>query len=475
MKKVLFFIIIFFAYQAHAQNVGISSTGSTPDNSAGLDVDFNNKGILIPRVSLTSTTDNTTHFYNLELDGTGVKTMAISTKVGGMSDLTGTLKLNSLPLVLNQHQLEITNGATSGIQTDGIQGRIISEHLSATNLSTLTWNTNTTGAYIFPFGTLDPTDFYIPLSIHKTSNGTNEITVSTRTTTSENSPWTTGVTNMTSVVLGLSDASMETAIDRWYEIQPSQPLVADVTYSYRGAENTTTVSPTGIFGIQRWNGMWEDQMGSGNGVTTGVGTATTTHQTDFGTLVLTTLSTSGPLPIELINLSGICKNGVLLKWSTATETNVQHFIIESSRDGVDWKTLAEVEAVGNSSIQNDYQWKDDNAFSTFYYRLSSVDNDDQIEVFPPISMNCENTTVSWTIYPNPASTNATIALTSTTDEKGIIKIVDMKGREIDSKEIQIQSGNNLIPLDIRPFSDGTYIIKFDNQMVYQPLKLVVVK
>ncbi len=38
-----------------AQNVGINASGTTPDASAGLDVDFNNKGILIPRVSLVST------------------------------------------------------------------------------------------------------------------------------------------------------------------------------------------------------------------------------------------------------------------------------------------------------------------------------------------------------------------------------------------------------------------------------------
>lgn len=418
---------------------------------------------------------NTTHFYNLELDGTGVKTMAVSTKVGGITDLTGTLKLNSLPLALNQHQLEITNGATNGIQTDGIQGRIISEHLSATNLSTLTWNTNATGTYIFPFGTLDATDFYIPLSLNKTSNGANEITTSTRTTTHQNTPWTTGVTNMTSVVLGVSDASEETAIDRWYEIQPSQPLAADVTYSYRGAENTTTVSPTGIFGIQRWNGYWENQTGSGNGVTTRIGTVTAPNQTAFGTLVLTTLSASGPLPIELINFSGTCENGVVLKWATATETNVHHFIIESSRDGVEWKTLVEVDAVGNSSVQNDYQWKDANGFSTLYYRLSSVDNDGKTETFFPISMNCENTAISWMIYPNPASTHAMIALTSTTDEETIITIVDMKGREIDSREVQIRYGNNLILMDVQQLSEGTYIIKINNQTVYKPLKLVVVK
>lgn len=40
---------------AQAQNIGINSTGATPDNSAGLDISFSNKGILIPRVALIAT------------------------------------------------------------------------------------------------------------------------------------------------------------------------------------------------------------------------------------------------------------------------------------------------------------------------------------------------------------------------------------------------------------------------------------
>src|ERR1041385_6285199 len=43
-----------------AQNVGVNPTGAAPNAAAGLDVDFTNKGILIPRVNLTSTTDVTT-------------------------------------------------------------------------------------------------------------------------------------------------------------------------------------------------------------------------------------------------------------------------------------------------------------------------------------------------------------------------------------------------------------------------------
>lgn len=46
--------LLFLLKAASAQNVGINATGATPDASAGLDVNFTNKGLLIPRVALTS-------------------------------------------------------------------------------------------------------------------------------------------------------------------------------------------------------------------------------------------------------------------------------------------------------------------------------------------------------------------------------------------------------------------------------------
>lgn len=60
MKKLLLIVSISFFGNIYAQNVGINSTGNTPAASAGLDVDFSNKGMLIPRVTLTNNTDVTT-------------------------------------------------------------------------------------------------------------------------------------------------------------------------------------------------------------------------------------------------------------------------------------------------------------------------------------------------------------------------------------------------------------------------------
>lgn len=58
--KVFFLLALAVCYAGNpalSQNFGISATGTTPNSSAGLDIDFTNKGVLIPRVALTSLTD----------------------------------------------------------------------------------------------------------------------------------------------------------------------------------------------------------------------------------------------------------------------------------------------------------------------------------------------------------------------------------------------------------------------------------
>lgn len=57
-KKLLLSLLIAATSQTFAQNVGINTT--TPDASAAMEINSSNKGLLIPRVSLLSVSDNST-------------------------------------------------------------------------------------------------------------------------------------------------------------------------------------------------------------------------------------------------------------------------------------------------------------------------------------------------------------------------------------------------------------------------------
>src|SRR5664279_1690403 len=58
ISRQLFCLLIglLISLSGFSQNVAINATGVPPNASAGLDVDFPNKGLLIPRIALTGTT-----------------------------------------------------------------------------------------------------------------------------------------------------------------------------------------------------------------------------------------------------------------------------------------------------------------------------------------------------------------------------------------------------------------------------------
>lgn len=61
LKSTILILNLFaLSFNLSAQNVGVNATGATPDISAMLDIATANKGLLIPRVALVSTTDAVT-------------------------------------------------------------------------------------------------------------------------------------------------------------------------------------------------------------------------------------------------------------------------------------------------------------------------------------------------------------------------------------------------------------------------------
>jgi hypothetical protein len=83
------------------------------------------------------------------------------------------------------------------------------------------------------------------------------------------------------------------------------------------------------------------------------------------------------LPVTFVNFYVSIENEkVKISWSTATETNNNHFEIERSIDGMNWSTIAVVAAVGNSNSVNNYSHTDKKINTTLtYYRIKQIDLD----------------------------------------------------------------------------------------------------
>lgn len=399
-------------------------------------------------------------FYHLTLSGTGTKTLNINTSAGGISTLTGVLSLGTRPLDLNGNTLTITNPAASAITYS--TGYIQSETNAAFNSSIIQWNMGTsTGAHVYPFGVAGT---QIPFTFNKTTPGSANISVSTRSTSiSDNTPWSSAsnvgpVVHMYDPTLG-QDGSDEAVIDRWWDITASAAVTANLTFSYRGVENTMDPAyQTASLGAQHWSGTsWDPPVGSGTGVITGVGTVTVTGASTFSPWVIS--SSLAPLPIELLHFDAACTNDeMVIRWATATETNNDYFTVEKSFDGQEFVPLSIVDGAGNSTGINEYAVTD-NSFTTgtAYYRLKQTDYDGKFTYSPLVSAEGCGSYNNW-LYATMAGDALNVVFSSSSEENYTIMIFDVAGRKIAEEAIVAEEGINRIKLSQHRLSSGVYLI-----------------
>ncbi len=189
-------------------------------------------------------------------------------------------------------------------------------------------------------------------------------------------------------------------------------------------------------------------------------------------------STSGALPVELIEFTATClTNGVELNWSTATEKDNAYFILEKSENGIDWQLVSKISGNGTSTSVNKYIHFDYGTNGELlYYRLSQVDKDDTKEIFKAIDVTCKNVKDQIVLYPNPSSSEVNILLDVTTSSNNnYIRILNSFGQIVLETKVDVIKGVNtfVLPLDI---TSGTYNVMFSSDNIVLPSqKLLITK
>lgn len=170
------------------------------------------------------------------------------------------------------------------------------------------------------------------------------------------------------------------------------------------------------------------------------------------------------LPAGLVTFTGKevdCE--IKLEWRTATEENVERFEVQKSKDGITYKTIAEVNAVGNSTSPINYRHIDPSPYSANYYRLKTVDRDGMHEYSNTVSVNSycyEDGVVE--IFPNPvtASELLTIRFHSNETAKVTMEVIDALGRVVDRMDLSLTEGVNNVYYEAADLPAGMYSLKF---------------
>lgn len=113
--------------------------------------------------------------------------------------------------------------------------------------------------------------------------------------------------------------------------------------------------------------------------------------------------TSGTLPVTLINVNAAeTDKGVKISWQTQSEFNNAYFIVEHSRDGINFSSIGKVTGAGTTNTPRAYDFLHQAVASgKHYYRLAQTDINNQVRYSAIVPVSVKIKQKQLTITPNP--------------------------------------------------------------------------
>jgi len=248
-------------------------------------------------------------------------------------------------------------------------------------------------------------------------------------------------------------------------------------YLYWGDGNRSGIGNLADLRVAHWNGStWEDKGNDGTSGTVANGGIAANGINTFSPFTFGTVNNiDNPLPIELLRFDVTKEEqSVRIDWSTATETNNDYFIIERTDDFKNIEVVQTLKGAGNSNEIQNYSIYDLQPLNgTSYYRLTQVDFDGNREVFDWKSVNFEKTDKpDLSIYPNPSIHGNTNIILKNIEGNTELQIVDIAGRIVFSKSLELIDVNNSLPFNFN-LGTGLYFVRIQNNNNTLTQRLIV--
>lgn len=186
---------------------------------------------------------------------------------------------------------------------------------------------------------------------------------------------------------------------------------------------------------------------------------------------------SDGLPVTLVSFSGQKnnENQHVLKWTTASEVDFDHFEIQRSADARRFEKIGMVHgksaATPNVPALAAYSFVDRPTGSTSYYRLKMIDLDSSFAYSRIISIKNEGAQAFvGSFYPNPASGKVSIDVDALESGQWTVSIVDASGKSLSTRTYYLQKGKNTLRLDRS--ATGLNLVRFEYGQIFEVRKFV---
>ncbi len=176
------------------------------------------------------------------------------------------------------------------------------------------------------------------------------------------------------------------------------------------------------------------------------------------------------LPIELYSFTGTCdKQKIILKWSTATETDNNFFSIERSIEGIEWKLIGTIAGSGNTSNIRNYEYIDYQPYKkNSLYRLKQTDLNGNEKYGTDIAVkNCNDHSNNFVIYPNPSNGKFELFCPGHMDYPCSIEIFNLNGQKV------YTSFSDVFKFDLVHIIPGVYFMNVQMHSNPKWLKLIL--
>ncbi len=171
------------------------------------------------------------------------------------------------------------------------------------------------------------------------------------------------------------------------------------------------------------------------------------------------------VPVELLDFSGeVQEIGNMLNWITATEINNDFFTLYHSTDEVNFEAISVVDAAGNSSNANTYNFLHRDAPNgVSYYRLDQTDFDGRTSSSNVISLvRGEGGFGIVEVLPVPARDFVNLTFTSTDNTEITGRLHDVSGKVLANFKVDAKGGLNTIKVDVSSYPIGVYLLTINN-------------
>ncbi|MNQ87418.1 hypothetical protein D3C85_1026400 [compost metagenome] len=162
-------------------------------------------------------------------------------------------------------------------------------------------------------------------------------------------------------------------------------------------------------------------------------------------------------------------NSAKLQWTTSSETNNDHFVIERAANGGNFQKLTTVAGKGTTTTASGYSWYDRSPVNgTNYYRLKQVDKNGATKDLGDRSLSFQLADSDAGIYPNPV-----VAVATVTFPVGIYQqaeLSDLNGKVLLKQPITKAAAST--NLNLATYPKGVYLLKLSGNATQEVIKVI---